>query len=135
MTKNTKMLLWAVGLGAVAYYFWNKNKKARVATAQAGPSTAAVNWTGDLDVPNYQNAYGDTTRQRVDTVISGSSPFKHVVLKGNKPKNFTGDLGVPQYQNADGAHLTQHQVNRIANASPERAQRIYNRVSKRMGIR
>jgi hypothetical protein len=28
---------------------------------------------------------GDTTRKRVDT-ISGSSPFKHVVLKGNKPK-------------------------------------------------
>lgn len=46
--------------------------------------------------------------------------------------NFTGDLGV---LNATGGHLTDRQVNRIANASPERAQRIYNRVSKRMGIR
>lgn len=47
-------------------------------------------------------------------------------------KNFTGDLGV---LNAEGAHLTDRQINRIANASPERAQRIFNRVSKRQGIR
>jgi hypothetical protein len=47
-------------------------------------------------------------------------------------QNFTGDLGV---LNADGAHLTDRQINRIANASPARAQRIFNRVSKRMGTR
>jgi hypothetical protein len=47
-------------------------------------------------------------------------------------QNFTGDLGV---LNATGGHLTDRQVNRIANASPERAQRIFNRVSKRQGIR
>lgn len=46
--------------------------------------------------------------------------------------NFTGDLDV---LNATGGHLTDRQVNRIANASPERAQRIFNRVSKRQGIR
>ena len=89
MNKNTKMLLWIAGLGAVAYYFWNKNKQARQATkvASDAPTTANINWTGDLDVPSYQNANGDTTRQKADTTISGSSPFKHVVLKGNKPKN------------------------------------------------
>ena len=54
MTKNTKTLLWVAGLGAVAYYFWMKNKKAQV----AAPATASVNWTGDLDVPQYQNAAG-----------------------------------------------------------------------------
>jgi type IV secretory pathway TrbL component len=78
--------LWiALGVGAVAYYLWMQNKKNKAAKVVAGPSTAAINFTGDLDVPAYQNANGDTTRKRVDT-ISGSSPFKHVVLKGNKPK-------------------------------------------------
>ena len=46
--------------------------------------------------------------------------------------NFTGDLGV---LNAAGGRLTDRQINRIANASPERAQRIFNRVSKRQGMR
>jgi len=47
-------------------------------------------------------------------------------------QNFTGDLGV---LNASGGRLTDRQINRIANASPERAQRIFNRVSKRQGMR
>ena len=47
-------------------------------------------------------------------------------------QNFTGDLGV---LNATGGRLTDRQINRIANASPERAQRIFNRVSKRQGMR
>jgi hypothetical protein len=55
-----------------------------------------------------------------------------VIAPSTAATNFTGNLGV---LNADGAHLTDRQINRIANASPERAQRIYNRVSKRMGIR
>jgi|LakMenEpi03Aug12_release.lakeMendotaPanAssembly.Ray.scaffolds.fasta_scaffold03663_20 uncharacterized protein HemX len=78
--------LWiALGVGAVAYYLWMQNKKKQAAKVVAGPSTAAANFTGDLDVTQYQNANGDTTRKRVDT-ISGSSPFKYVVLKGKKPK-------------------------------------------------
>lgn len=54
MTKNTKTLLWVAGLGVVAYYFWMKNKKAKV----AAPKASEAAWTGDLDVPNYQNAAG-----------------------------------------------------------------------------
>lgn len=54
MTKNTKTLLWVAGLGVVAYYFWMKNKKAQV----AAPKASEAAWTGDLDVPNYQNATG-----------------------------------------------------------------------------
>ena len=77
--------LWiALGVGAVAYYLWMQNKKNKAAKVIAAPAT---NFTGDLDVPAYQNANGDTTRKKSDTTISGSSPFKHVVLKGNKPKN------------------------------------------------
>jgi len=79
--------LWILaGVAVVGYYLWKKNQAAKViATA---PSTAPINFTGDLDVLN-----------------------------------------------ATGGHLTDRQVNRIANASPERAQRIFNRVSKRQGIR
>lgn len=60
MNKNTKMLLWVAGLGAVAYYFWMKNKKARQATkvASDAPKTANAQFTGDLGVPQYQNAAG-----------------------------------------------------------------------------
>jgi hypothetical protein len=76
--------LWiALGVGAVAYYLFMQNKKNKAAKVVSAP----VNFTGDLDVPAYQNANGDTTRKKSDTTISGSSPFKHVVLKGNKPKN------------------------------------------------
>lgn len=50
--------LWiALGVGAVAYYLWMQNKKKKQAAAVA-PSTAAANFTGDLDVPAYQNASG-----------------------------------------------------------------------------
>lgn len=77
--------LWiALGVGAVAYYLWMQNKKNKSTKVIAAPAT---NFTGDLDVPAYQNANGDTTRKKADTTIYGSSPFKHVVLKGNKPKN------------------------------------------------
>jgi hypothetical protein len=66
--------LWvALGVGAVAYYLWMQNKKNKVAKVVSAPA--------------YENANGDTTRKKSDTTISGSSPFKHVVLKGNKPKN------------------------------------------------
>jgi hypothetical protein len=48
--------LWiALGVGAVAYYLWMQNKKKQAAAA---PSTAAANFTGDLGVPEYQNAKG-----------------------------------------------------------------------------
>lgn len=50
-----KKLYYVLGLGAVAYYFWWMNKKKKAIDA---PSTAAVNFTGDLDVPSYQNAAG-----------------------------------------------------------------------------
>lgn len=74
--------LWILaGVAVVGYYLWKKNQSAKVIAAPA------ANFTGDLDVPAYQNANGDTTRKKADTTISGSSPFKHVVLKGNKPKN------------------------------------------------
>jgi hypothetical protein len=49
--------LWvALGVGAVAYYLWMQNKKKQALAA--APSTAPANFTGDLDVPAYQNAYG-----------------------------------------------------------------------------
>jgi uncharacterized protein HemX len=47
--------------------------------------------------------------------------------------NFTGDLGVPEYQNGSG-RLEDRQINRIANASPERAARIYGRIARRRGL-
>jgi hypothetical protein len=47
--------LWiALGVGAVAYYLWMQNKKKQTVSAPA----AATNFTGDLDVPQYQNASG-----------------------------------------------------------------------------
>jgi len=48
-------------------------------------------------------------------------------------QNFTGDLGVPEYQNGSG-RLEDRQINRIANASPERAARIYGRIARRRGL-
>ncbi len=50
--------LWiALGVGAVAYYLWMQKKK-KDAAAMAAPSTANAAFTGDLDVPAYQNASG-----------------------------------------------------------------------------
>lgn len=51
-----KNLLVVLGVGAVAYYLFMQNKKKK--QAAAAPSTAAANFTGDLGVPEYQNAYG-----------------------------------------------------------------------------
>lgn len=51
-----KNLWYVVGIGAVAYYFWWMNNKKK--QAAAAPSTAPANFTGDLDVPQYQNAAG-----------------------------------------------------------------------------
>ena len=85
MYKGKNLLILA-GVAAVGYYLYKKNQAAKVVAAS--PSTA--------------------------------------------PINFTGDLGV---LNATGGRLTDRQINRIANASPERAQRIFNRVSKRQGMR
>lgn len=54
MTKNTKTLLWVAGIGAVVYYYyWMKKKNAKVEAPKA-----TTNFTGDLDVPAYQNAAG-----------------------------------------------------------------------------
>lgn len=48
--------LWvALGVGAVAYYLWMQNKKNKVTKVVSAPAT---NFTGDLGVPEYQNAYG-----------------------------------------------------------------------------
>lgn len=67
MTKNTKTLLWVAGLGAVAYYFWMKNKKAKVAAPKA-----PANFTGDLGVPEYQNYYGVKVVPRYGTTAAQS---------------------------------------------------------------
>ena len=50
-----KNLYYVLGLGAVAYYFFWMNKKKK---AMSTPSTAPANFTGDLDVTEYQNARG-----------------------------------------------------------------------------
>jgi hypothetical protein len=50
--KNLWILL---GVGAVAYYYWMQKKKS---DAAAAASTASVAFTGDLNVPQYQNAGG-----------------------------------------------------------------------------
>ena len=48
--------LWVVlGVGAVAYYLFMQNKKNKAAKVVSAPAT---NFTGDLGVPEYQNAYG-----------------------------------------------------------------------------
>ena len=57
MNKHTKTLLWIAGFGAIAYYYYHKNKAAKKATAVV-PSTSAAQFTGDLDVAQYQNAVG-----------------------------------------------------------------------------
>lgn len=55
-----KNLYYVLGLGAVAYYFFYMNKKKK---AMDAPSTAKVNFTGDLGVPEYENAAGPSDRQ------------------------------------------------------------------------
>jgi hypothetical protein len=50
-----KNLYYVLGLGAVAYYFFYMNKKKK---AMSSSSTASTNFTGDLGVTDYQNAYG-----------------------------------------------------------------------------
>ncbi len=50
-----KNLYYVLGIGAVAYYFWWMNKKKKQAVSAPA---AATNFTGDLDVPQYQNASG-----------------------------------------------------------------------------
>jgi len=61
MNKNTKNILWLLGIGAVAYYFlvWEKSAKDK-ANDEAKNATkgSASNFTGDLSVPQYQNAMG-----------------------------------------------------------------------------
>ena len=48
--------LWVVlGVGAVAYYLFMQNKKNKAAKVIAAPAT---NFTGDLGITEYQNAYG-----------------------------------------------------------------------------
>ena len=52
--------LWIlVGVGAVAYYLWMQKKKKDTTSA---PSVA---FTGDLGVPEYQNAGGRFVKTRI----------------------------------------------------------------------
>jgi hypothetical protein len=53
--------LWVVlGVGAVAYYLFMQNKKNKAAKVVSAPAT---NFTGDLGVPEYENAGGPSDRQ------------------------------------------------------------------------
>lgn len=53
MLKGKNLLILA-GVAAVGYYLWKKNQAAKVVSAPA-----STNFTGDLNVPEYQNAEGD----------------------------------------------------------------------------
>jgi hypothetical protein len=53
-----KNLYYVLGIGAVAYYFWWMNKKKKDDAAKVLIAPAPANFTGDLSVPEYQNAYG-----------------------------------------------------------------------------
>jgi hypothetical protein len=53
MLKGKNLLIIA-GVAAVGYYLWKKNQAAKV----IAPATAATNFTGNLSVTEYQNAYG-----------------------------------------------------------------------------
>ena len=53
MLKGKNLLILA-GVAAVGYYLWKKNQAAKVIAAPA----AATNFTGNLGVTEYQNAYG-----------------------------------------------------------------------------
>lgn len=55
MLKGKNLLIIA-GVAAVGYYLWKKNQAAKVI---APPATSDANFTGDLNVPEYQNAEGD----------------------------------------------------------------------------
>jgi hypothetical protein len=55
-----KNLYYVLGLGAVAYYFYWMNKKNKAAKVVSAPAT---NFTGDLGVPEYENAGGPSDRQ------------------------------------------------------------------------
>jgi hypothetical protein len=58
--------LWIIaGVAVVGYYLWKKNQAAKVIAA--GPTTAPINFTGDLGVPEYQNAYGVKVVKRPDS--------------------------------------------------------------------
>lgn len=65
-----KNLWYVVGIGAVAYYFWWMNKKNQAAKVIAAPAT---NFTGDLNVPEYQNAYGVKVVPRYGTTLAQSN--------------------------------------------------------------
>jgi hypothetical protein len=59
-----KNLLILTGVAIVGYYLWRKNQAQKViSSTPAGPSTASINFTGDLNVPEYQNAGGDYLSQ------------------------------------------------------------------------
>lgn len=54
-----KNLLIVLGVGAVAYYLYMQNKKKKAAkSALATTPGSASNFTGDLEVINYENAAG-----------------------------------------------------------------------------
>jgi hypothetical protein len=59
MLKGKNLLILA-GVAAVGYYLWKKNQSAKVISAPA-----SVAFTGDLDVPAYQNASGRYVRKKL----------------------------------------------------------------------
>jgi hypothetical protein len=97
----------------------NKKKK----DAASAPSVA---FTGDLGVPEYQNAGG----RFVKTRIPYGSQFNRAVDK------FSGqEYYIPRYQNAGGDFLSQDQMQRlrrIAANNPQRAQRVAARMTSRL---
>jgi hypothetical protein len=62
-----KNLYYVLGLGAVAYYFFYMNKKKK---AMSTPSTAPANFTGDLDVFDYQSADGRMTDRQIRRIAN-----------------------------------------------------------------
>jgi hypothetical protein len=70
--------LWiALGVGAVAYYLFMQNKKNKVAKVISAPAT---NFTGDLGVPEYQNAYGINVVPR-DTDAAAKRAYAELAKK------------------------------------------------------
>jgi hypothetical protein len=65
MLKGKNLFILA-GVAVVGYYLYkkNQNKKVVVNRTSDTPSTSLVNFTGDLGVPQYQNADGDFLSQQ-----------------------------------------------------------------------
>lgn len=57
-----KHLFLTLGVAALAYYLFMQNKKKKAISA---PSTASANFTGDLNVFDYQSADGRMTDRQI----------------------------------------------------------------------